>query len=162
MLSTHSAGTYQGKLAHTQLVRKHSATFVSACWATVDWSWPKKLNRCDLHFTTKTNKQKSAGLIWIVKEEKIRPKFFQASKKQLHAFEVKTFQAHVFRANPLEQLRLGSISFTANAPEAISFWASTPETGNLILTLEVTPCHRRLKWRLQNFISGRSVTLWIA
>ena len=26
------------KRAHTQLVREHSATVISACWATVDWS----------------------------------------------------------------------------------------------------------------------------
>ena len=33
-----------GKQAHMQLVREHSATAVSAHWATVDWSWPKKWN----------------------------------------------------------------------------------------------------------------------
>ena len=39
----HSVGTFQEKRAHTQLIRKHSATVVSACWAIVDWSWPKKV-----------------------------------------------------------------------------------------------------------------------
>ena len=32
------------KLAHTQLIRKHLVTVVSARWATVDWSWPKQWN----------------------------------------------------------------------------------------------------------------------
>ena len=44
MLSGHSVGTYQGKWAHVQQVRKHSATVVSARWATVDWSWHKEWN----------------------------------------------------------------------------------------------------------------------
>ena len=39
----HSVETYKGKRAQTQLVRKHSATVVSARWAIVDWSWPKKM-----------------------------------------------------------------------------------------------------------------------
>ena len=29
------------KRAHTQLIREHSATVVSAHWAIVDWYWPK-------------------------------------------------------------------------------------------------------------------------
>ena len=53
MLSKNSVGTYHwGKWAHTQLVREHSATDVSALWTIVDWSWPKKWNwwtRADLH-----------------------------------------------------------------------------------------------------------------
>ena len=32
-----------GKWAHMQLVRKCSATVVSACWATVDWPWHKRM-----------------------------------------------------------------------------------------------------------------------
>ena len=39
-----------------QLVRKHLATVVSVCWATVAWSWPKKWNwwaRADLHLKEK-------------------------------------------------------------------------------------------------------------
>ena len=32
------------KRAHTQLVRKHSVTVISARWAPVDWSWPKEWN----------------------------------------------------------------------------------------------------------------------
>ena len=32
------------KRTHTQLVREHSATILSARWATVDWSWPKEWN----------------------------------------------------------------------------------------------------------------------
>ena len=41
------------KQAHTQLVREHSTTVVSAWWATVDWSWSKEWNWCaraNLHF----------------------------------------------------------------------------------------------------------------
>ena len=30
------------KRAHMQLIREHSVIVVSACWATVDWSWPKE------------------------------------------------------------------------------------------------------------------------
>ena len=55
------------KWALTQLDREHSATVVSACWATVDWSWHKERNKCtraNLHI--KTN-QKSAGKEWLVK-----------------------------------------------------------------------------------------------
>ena len=32
------------KRAHTQLVREHTATIVSARWATVDWSWHLEWN----------------------------------------------------------------------------------------------------------------------
>ena len=42
--------------ACTQLVKEHLATVISACWATVDWSWPKEWNWCvqaDLHFKKK-------------------------------------------------------------------------------------------------------------
>ena len=63
-LSKHRVGTYQGKRAHTQLVREHSATVVSARWATTDWSWPKKWNWCataDLHFKQKKQKQKPSA-----------------------------------------------------------------------------------------------------
>ena len=42
-LSRHSVGTYPEK-AHTQLVREHSATVISARRSTVDWSWPKEWN----------------------------------------------------------------------------------------------------------------------
>ena len=43
-----------GKWAHPQLIREHLATVISACWATVDWFWPKMWNWCvwaDLHLT---------------------------------------------------------------------------------------------------------------
>ena len=66
MLSRHSVGTYHlGRQAHTQLMREHSTTVVSACWATVDWSWPRKRNwwaQADFHF----KKKKSTGRDWIV------------------------------------------------------------------------------------------------
>ena len=42
-LSRRSVGTYQERV-HTQLVREHSVTVVSAHWATVDWSWPREWN----------------------------------------------------------------------------------------------------------------------
>ena len=32
------------KRAHAQLIREHSATVVSVCWANLDWSWPKGWN----------------------------------------------------------------------------------------------------------------------
>ena len=47
------------KQAHTQLVREHSATVVSAHWATVDWSWLKEWNQCmwaNLHFKKQNKK----------------------------------------------------------------------------------------------------------
>ena len=34
------------KWAHTQLVRKHSVTVISAHWANVDWSLPKEWSEC--------------------------------------------------------------------------------------------------------------------
>ena len=37
---TSSQATSQGTLGH----REHSATVISARWATVDWSWPKEWN----------------------------------------------------------------------------------------------------------------------
>ena len=43
-LSRYSVGTYQERSSQTQLVREHSATVVSARWATVGWSWPKEWN----------------------------------------------------------------------------------------------------------------------
>ena len=46
ILSRHSVRIYQGKWAHTQLIRKHLTKVVLACWATVGWSWPKKGNWC--------------------------------------------------------------------------------------------------------------------
>ena len=41
----------------THLVREHSATVVSACWATVDWSWQKRVDcaRANLHLTNNNN-----------------------------------------------------------------------------------------------------------
>ena len=54
MLSRHGVGTCQVKQAHMQLVRDHLATVVSACWATVDCSWPKKwIGVCKLISTCK-------------------------------------------------------------------------------------------------------------
>ena len=48
------------KRAHVQLVREHLATVIPACWATVDWSWPKEWIWCartNLHFKNKIRRQ---------------------------------------------------------------------------------------------------------
>ena len=51
------------KRAHTQLVRKHSVTVISACGAAVavDWSWHKEWNLCaraNLHLKKKKKKKR--------------------------------------------------------------------------------------------------------
>ena len=49
------------KRAHTQLIREHLVTVISARWATVDWSWPKEWNywvRPNLHLKKKKRKEK--------------------------------------------------------------------------------------------------------
>ena len=63
-LSRHSVGTYP-ETAHTQLVREHLATVVSARWATVNWSWHKERNpraRANLHLKQKQNKTHRWGM----------------------------------------------------------------------------------------------------
>ena len=70
-------GTFPGKRVHTQLVRVPSSTVVSACWATVDWSWPKERNWCagaHLHFPRK----KSAGSKWFIEPSR---KIFPCKEK---------------------------------------------------------------------------------
>ena len=47
------------------LVREHSATSPSACWATVGWSRPEKWNWCvqaDLHFKEEKNNKISTDV----------------------------------------------------------------------------------------------------
>ena len=71
------------KQAHTQLFREHSATVVSALWASVDWSWPKEWNQCappDLHF----KKKAQTGSGW----SNILPKSSQARKSHCHACQM--------------------------------------------------------------------------
>ena len=54
-------GIPSGKQAHMELVRKHSSMVISACWATVNWSWPKSgIGVCRLifHLTKKKKKKK--------------------------------------------------------------------------------------------------------
>ena len=66
------------KQADTQIVRKHLATVVSACWASVDWSWHKEWNKCtraNLRFQKK--KKVQAKNEWL----NILPKSLQARKK---------------------------------------------------------------------------------
>ena len=67
MLSRHSAGTYQGKQVHTQLIRKNSATVISSHWATVAWSWLEK--KMELVYTSWSpfKKKKRPGGEWIIK-----------------------------------------------------------------------------------------------
>ena len=43
LLSRHSVGPVR-KWAHTQFLREHLVTVISARWANVDWSWPKEWN----------------------------------------------------------------------------------------------------------------------
>ena len=48
------------KQAHTQFIREHSVTVISAHWATVDWSWPKEWNSfawANLHFKKKKHRR---------------------------------------------------------------------------------------------------------
>ena len=53
------------KRAHMHLIREHSTTVISACWATVYWSWPKEWYYCvQPNFDQKQNK-KSTGEEWI-------------------------------------------------------------------------------------------------
>ena len=56
------------KRAHTQLVRKYSATVVSARWATVDWSWHNEgisvRELTNLHL--KNQQQQKAETEWMV------------------------------------------------------------------------------------------------
>ena len=55
--------------AHTQHVREHSVTVVSARWAPVEWSWPKEWNWCvraNLQFKKKI-KNRNTGGVWMVK-----------------------------------------------------------------------------------------------
>ena len=50
------------KWAHTQLVREHSATVISARWATVDWSWHKSgISVRELISTKKKKRERDRG-----------------------------------------------------------------------------------------------------
>ena len=66
-------GKLSGKWTHTQLVRKHSATVISARWGIEDWSWPKF---------------KIAGAVFTLKiaqtgniSSRCSPKYSQATEK---------------------------------------------------------------------------------
>ena len=54
-----------GKLAHVQSMREHLATVVPACWATLDWSWPKEWNWCVLAALHMKKEEKSMSGQWI-------------------------------------------------------------------------------------------------
>ena len=54
----YSVGSYQGKRTHTQLVRKHSATVVSAHWATMNWAWSLKKSGTGVRELISTHKKK--------------------------------------------------------------------------------------------------------
>ena len=58
MLFRHSVGTYRWKQAHTQLIRKHLATVISAGWAIVDWFWPKKVEMVSASWSPLKNKNR--------------------------------------------------------------------------------------------------------
>ena len=65
------------KRAHMQLIKEHSATIVSACRASVGWSWHKEWNQCaqaNLHFK---EKKRRWGMGWL----NIFPKLSQVRKK---------------------------------------------------------------------------------
>ena len=67
LLCRHSMGTYQGnECTCNSIIREHLATVLSACWATLDWFWPKKWVQCaqaDLHLNKQ--KTKTAGGEWM-------------------------------------------------------------------------------------------------
>ena len=68
------------KRAHAQLIREHSATVISARWATLDWSWPKEWKSgIGVHKLISTLKKKKAqtGNEWL----NILPKSLQVRKK---------------------------------------------------------------------------------
>ena len=64
-----------------RVLRECSVTVISACWATVDWYWPKEWNKCaqaNLHFKKKKKRKKvQAGNEWL----NILPKSSHMRKK---------------------------------------------------------------------------------
>ena len=56
------SGNLPRKQAHTQLIREHSATIVSACWATVDWSWIKRVELVCMSWSPLKKKKKK---VWV-------------------------------------------------------------------------------------------------
>ena len=94
-----SCGNLSRKHAYVQLIREHSVTVISACRATVDWSWPKKKNWCawgNLHIQKKKKKHRKGmnptptphppkkrpkGL----NRQNLPPKSSQVKKKPKHA-----------------------------------------------------------------------------
>ena len=69
-------GNFPVKRAHTQFVREHSATVVSACWATMDWTRSEKWNWCaQADFRSKKKKKKKRRREWMVE---FPPKHSQA------------------------------------------------------------------------------------
>ena len=60
------------KGAHTQLIREHSVTVISAHLATVDWFWPKEWNYCVQANLPPKKKylKKSAGGEWLATRRK--------------------------------------------------------------------------------------------
>ena len=65
-----------------QLTREHSPTVVSACWATMDWSWPKSIEFVCTTWSSLLKKTKlSARREWFVKAF---PKSLHAQKNRYH------------------------------------------------------------------------------
>ena len=61
-----------------KIVKEHSATVISARWATVDWSWHNKWNWCaQANFRFKKKKEVQGGNKWL----NILPESLQAWKK---------------------------------------------------------------------------------
>ena len=54
------------KRIHMQLVRERLSTVISACWAALDWSWPKSRSLLSTK-KKKKKKAKSASREWFIK-----------------------------------------------------------------------------------------------
>ena len=78
-LFRHSEGTYQER-AYTQFIREHSATVISARWASVDWPGVESGISARKVISTKKKRKKSAGGEWVVEHS---PKSSQVRKKPL-------------------------------------------------------------------------------
>ena len=54
-----------------QLIKEHSATIISACWTTVDWSWPDWMG---LMCTSRSPNKKKQMLRWLTFKCKLQQK----------------------------------------------------------------------------------------
>ena len=89
-LSRHSMGTIQ-ETAHTQLIRKHWVTVISACWATVDWSWPKSgISVLKLISTSEKKRRKLRMNCWTFSQNP----YARRKSHHHHCCQTFTWQAH--------------------------------------------------------------------